>query len=261
MVRTLLIRGMLVGFLAGLLVFAFGKFVGEPPLNRAISFESALDEARAKTEAAHGMPAMEQPELVSREVQSGIGLLTGVVVYATAFGGLFAIVFAVADRRIASLSPRAVSALLAASGFIAVYGVPYLKYPADPPSVGQPETIGQRTALYFLMLAVSVVAMVVAAILRKRLAGRFGGWTAALVAGGFYLVTVAAAAWLMPAINEVPEAFPAVVLWQFRLASLGMQLIMWATLGLLFGYLTERARARSRAMTSTGRLQSFASRV
>jgi predicted cobalt transporter CbtA len=232
---------MLAGLLAGLLVFGFGKVFGEPQVDRAIGFESALDAAKAKAEEAKGIPVVEEPELVSRKVQAGLGLFTGVVVYSTAFGGLFALVFAVADRRVLDLSPRAVSALLAASGFIAVYVVPNLKYPANPPSVGEPDTIGQRTALYFIMLAFSVVAMVAAAVLRKRLAARRGGWNAALIAAGSYLVAVIVVARILPGINEVPDAFPAVVLWQFRIASFGMQLIMWATIGLMFGALTERA--------------------
>jgi predicted cobalt transporter CbtA len=243
MVRTLLIRGMLVGILAGLLVFAFGKFFGEPPVDRAISFESAPDEANAKALEARGIHVEEEPALVSREIQASLGLFTSVMVYSTAFGGLFALLFAAADRRVSNLGPRAVSALLAASGFIAVYVVPNLKYPSSPPSVGQPDTIGHRTALYFTMLALSVAAMVVAAILRKRLAARHGGWNAALTASGFYLVTMIVAACILPSINEVPDGFPAVVLWQFRVASFGMQLIMWTTLGLLFGALTERAIA------------------
>src|ERR1700733_1093421 len=166
MVRTLLIRGMLVGLLAGLLVFCFGKVFGEPQVDRAIGFENALDEAKAKAEEAKGIHAVEEPELVSRKVQAGLGLLTGVVVYSTAFGGLFALVFAVADRRVVNLRPRAVSALLAASGFIAVYVVPNLKYPANPPAIGDPDTIRQRTALYFIMLAFSVGSMVGAVVLR-----------------------------------------------------------------------------------------------
>ena len=52
MIRTLLIRGMLAGLLAGLAVFSFGKVVGEPPVDRAISFEIALDEAKAKAKPA-----------------------------------------------------------------------------------------------------------------------------------------------------------------------------------------------------------------
>jgi predicted cobalt transporter CbtA len=232
---------MLAGLLAGLVVFGFGKVFGEPQVDRAIRFESALDEARAKADEAKGLHVEAEPELVSRGVQAGLGLFTGVMVYSTAFGGLFALVFAVADRRAVALGPRATSALLAASGFVAVYVVPNLKYPANPPAVGQPDTIGQRTALYFIMLALSVAAIVVAALLRKRLIARWGEWTAALLAAGIYLVVVIVVASALPGVDEVPDEFPAVTLWRFRVASFGMQLIMWATIGLAFGALAERA--------------------
>ena len=246
MVRTLLIRGMLVGLVAGLLVFGFGKLFGEPQVDRAITFETALDEVKAKAHAAMGMPAeIPEPELVSREVQASIGLFTGVVVYCTAFGGLFALVFAYADGRVGRLSPRAVSALLAAGGLIAVYVVPNVKYPANPPSVGAPETIGYRSAIYFLMMLISIAAMVAAVIAGKRLAPRYGAWSAALIAAAAYIAVIIVAQLLLPAINEVPDEFPAVVLWKFRIASLGMQFVMWATIGLLFGALTERAMAAS----------------
>jgi len=241
MVRSLLVRGMLAGLIAGLLVFGFAKVFGEPQVDRAISFESAMDEAKAKEQAAQGKSMEEEPELVSRPVQAGLGLFTGVMVYSTAFGGLFALVFAVANGRAAQLGPRGVSALLAAAGFVCVYLVPNLKYPANPPSVGVPETIGYRTALYFSMMAISVAAMVVALILRSRLATRGRAWNAALTSAAFYLVVVVAAAVILPGINEVPESFPATVLWQFRVASYGMQAVMWTTFGLLFGVLAERA--------------------
>jgi predicted cobalt transporter CbtA len=240
-VRTLLVRGMLAGLLAGLLVFAFGKIVGEPQVDRAIGFEHALNDAKALADEAKGIHAMKEPELVSREVQAGLGLFIGVLVYSTAFGGLFALVYAVADRRVVDLDPRAASALLAASGFIVVYVVPSLKYPASPPAIGQPDTIGQRTALYFILLTFSVAAMVAAALLRKRLAVRQGKWSAALIAAGSYLIAMLVAARILPGVNEVPSEFPAAVLWQFRVASFGMQLIMWTTIGLVFGVLTQRA--------------------
>lgn len=244
MVRILLIRGMLVGLVAGLLVFAFGRLVGEPQVDRAIAFETAMDEAKAKAEAAKGMPAMEpEPELVSRDVQASFGLFTGVVVYSAAFGGLFALVFAFAHGRIGNLRPRATSALLALGGLIAVYVVPNLKYPANPPSVGEPETIALRTGLYFSIMLISIVAMVLAVMAQRRLTSRFDGWSAAILAAAGYLVVIVVADFLLPVINEVPEGFPAVLLWHFRMASLGMQVVLWATIGLLFGALTERAMA------------------
>jgi predicted cobalt transporter CbtA len=248
MVGNLLLRGMLAGVLAAILCFTFLKIAGEPQVDRAIAFESAMDEAKAKAAAdealAKGQPAPKEepePELVSRPVQAGIGLLTGVTVYNTAFGGLFALVFALCYRRMGDFSPRATSALLAAAGLVAVYIVPNLKYPANPPSVGIPDTIGMRTGLYFAMIAISLAAMIAAGMLRLRLNRRFGAWNAALIAGAAYLVAVSVAAFALPGINEVPEGFPAGVLWQFRIASLGAQLIMWATIGLTFGALAERA--------------------
>jgi predicted cobalt transporter CbtA len=258
MVRNLLIRGMLVGLAAGLLVFSFGKLFGEPQVDRAITFETAMDEAKAKAGVAKGMPMpAEEPELVNREVQASFGLFTGVVVYSTAFGGLFALVFAFAYGRVGNLSPRTVSALLAAGGIVALHIVPNFIYPANPPTVGEPETIGMRTEYYFLMMLISITAIVAEIVVRKRLVPLYGGWSASLIgAAGYVVVVVLAAQLALPVINEVPEAFPAVLLWKFRMASLGMQAIMWTTIGLLFGWLTERAMAGSHSYRVSGGLQS-----
>src|SRR5580658_6929757 len=140
MARSLLVRGMLVGLLAGLLAFAFARCVGEPEVERAIAFQTRMDQAK-------GQPP--EPEMVSRGVQKSIGLLTGVVVYGTAIGGLFGLVFAFAYGRIGITHPRTLSAVLAILGFVAIVVVPTLKYPANPPPVGNPKTIAIRTAAFF----------------------------------------------------------------------------------------------------------------
>ena len=88
--------------------------------------------------------------------------------------------------------------------------------------------------------------MVLLSMLRKRLAARHGGWASALIAIAFYLVAMILVGSLLPAIDEVPEAFPIVVLRHFRVASFGKQLVMWTTPGLVFGTVTERAWARHR---------------
>ena len=48
---------------------------------------------------------------------------------------------------------------------------------------------------------------------------------------------------VMPGTDPVPAAFPATALWRFRLASVGVQAVLWATLGIGFGALTERREA------------------
>ncbi|HEY2889833.1 MAG TPA: CbtA family protein [Dongiaceae bacterium] len=231
MVRGLLIRGMLVGVLAGVAAYCFAKIFGEPSVDLAIAFE-------AKMYAAMNMP--DEPELVSRAVQSTWGLLTGAVLYGAALGGLFALVFAYAYGRMGKLGPRATSALLALMGFVAIVLVPDLKYPANPPSVGHPDTIGFRTEWFFLMIVISIAAMTLALSARKALAANHGPWNAAIAAGVLFVVFIAVAQLLLPAINEVPADFPAAVLWQFRLANLGIHMVVWTVLGLGFGVLAER---------------------
>jgi hypothetical protein len=242
---------MLVGVVAGLLSFGFLKIYGEPQVERAVTFETQQGEARAAAGKAEGhmhMSDEDENELVSRSVQSGLGLFVAVLVYSTAFGGLFGLAYAVAYGRVPGpLTPRALSAALAAAGFVTIYLVPNLKYPANPPSVGAPETIGVRTALYFLMIAISLAATIASLTMKRSFVTRLGEWNANLFAAACYIVLVGTAALLLPAVNEVPDHFPPLVLWNFRLASVGAQFIMWATLGLLFGALTQRAAARGKA--------------
>jgi hypothetical protein len=229
-IGTLLIRGMVAGLVAGLLAFGFAQVFGEPQVESAINFESKMDQAKG-----------EAVELVSRHVQSTIGLLSGVVAYGTAFGGLFALVFAYASGRVGHIRPRGLAALLALAGFLAIVVVPGVKYPANPPSVGSPDTIGYRTEMFFLMIVISIAAMVLAINIAWRLHGRFGIWTATLTAAAAFVVAIVVTQYILPDINEVPDEFPAVVLWRFRMAALGMQLVMWTSLGLLFGWLAERS--------------------
>jgi predicted cobalt transporter CbtA len=244
---SLLWRGMVVGILSGLLAFGILKTTGEPAVDRAIAFESAMDEAKAQAEhdaaVAKGETppmVMDEPELVSRPVQAGIGLFTGTMTYNIAFGGLFALVFALCYGRMGNFSPRLTAALIAISGFAAVYAVPILKYPANPPSVGNPDTIGLRTAIYFGMILLSLASMIAAWSVRNRLVDQLGAWNASLVGIAVFVVAAVIFGLAMPPLNEVPEGFPAVVLWQFRMASLGAQALMWTVLGVGFGAWAER---------------------
>ena len=172
MVGSLLLRGMLVGVIAGLLAFGFARMFGEPQVDRAIAFEAQMDAAKGEAP---------EPEIVSREVQSTVGLLTGVLVYGTAIGGLFALVFAFVYGRLGRLGVRATAALLALAAFVSIVLVPDLKYPANPPSIGNPDTIGSRTALFFAMLVISIAALVAAVNLARGLGRRLGAWNAAIV--------------------------------------------------------------------------------
>ncbi len=242
MVGRLIFRGFIIGIVAGLLAFGWARLFGEPAVETAINFESAQDEAKAAAAVAAGKPApAEDPEIFTRAVQSGPGLLTGMVAVGAGLGCLFAVLFAFANGRMGRLGAAPTSLLLAVFGLLSVYVVPMLKYPANPPSVGEPDTIKYRTGLYFLMMAISIAATLGALRLRRALLPRHGSWNAALLALGVYLIVMAAVFVLLPGINEVPANFPAVTLWNFRLASLGIQTVLWISIGVMFGYAGARS--------------------
>ena len=240
---NLLIRGMLAGLLAGIIAFGFARILGEPQIDRAIAFEQQMRHAQGEAS---------EPELVSRRAQAGIGLFTGVMVYGTALGGLYSLVFAFAYGRVGAFSPRGTAALMALAGFLIIVVVPQLKYPANPPSVGDPGTIGLRTALYFVMLAMSLAACVLAIGLAQRMCERLGDWNAVLLGILAFVLVIVVMDYVLPDINEVPDRFSAVVLWRFRIAALGIQAMLWATLGITFGIAAEKYLGAAEAHRHAG---------
>lgn len=252
MVRTLLVRGLVLGLLAGLVAGVFAFTAGEPRLDEAIALENAAA-AQQHGEHAHGEHAHgqhehgehEHGEEVSRGTQkAGLFLATGL--YGLAVGGVFALVYAGLRGRVGPRSDGALALTAAGIGFAAVIVVPFLKYPANPPAVGDPETVGSRTLLYLGMIIVGLLSVAVAVTTARSVpGGPWARWPAAVLA---FVVPVVVASLLLPAVDEVPDGFPATLLWQFRLTSLGTQLVFWASFGTLFGWACDRAARPERPM-------------
>ena len=78
-----------------------------------------------------------------------------------------------------------------------------------------------------------------AATLTPPLAARLGSWNGALVSVAVFIAVAGFAALALPPVDEVPGNFPASVLWNFRLASIGARAVLWAALGLTFGGITQ----------------------
>ena len=160
--------------------------------------------------------------------------------------------------------------LVAGGGFLGLYLVPFLKYPANPPAIGHDDTIGDRSLLYLIMVVVSVGwshrggRRRAQAVSRGSGAGTRRCWPAAA-----YVVLIVVVMLILPPVGhlhanvarfgqqvtETPlplrdshgqivfPGFPADVLFKFRLYSVINQLILWTTIGLAFGPLVERMLA------------------
>ena len=239
--RAFLIRGLIAGLVAGFAAFAVAYFVGEPSVERAINIEesSAAAAPTASEQSFTTAPAAFVPTddvgggtVVSRDNPSTWGLLTGTLSIGIVLGGMTGLLAAGLVGRPGRMSPGQSTAFAALAGFVAVGLVPFLKYPATPPAVGDPHTVGERTLSYFGFVLISVLAAVVATVVAQRVWERRGSYSAVLSGSGLYLAVVVVAAVLMPTVNEIGD-FPADTLWYFRLASIFTQATMWGTIGVL----------------------------
>jgi predicted cobalt transporter CbtA len=224
---------MAAGLLAGLLAGLFAFLVGEPVLDRAIALEEA-------SESAH------HEEVFSRSTQKA-GLFFATGLFGVTVGGVFGIVYAFFRERLAAGGDLGRSISLAGVVFAGAFLIPFVKYPANPPSVGDPSTIRERTAAYFALVALSLLALLAAWLAARALKARGFDAPGRRLIVGTGLVAAVAVLFLVLPDGSSADGFPSGVLWAFRLSSLGTQLVFWAGLGVLFGFLCERARRKGAA--------------
>jgi hypothetical protein len=201
---TYLKRGLAAGAIGGAAAALFIRFVTETPISSALRFEDAT---------GIGLPPGEAAEF-SRGTQHWGGMAAAVL-YGCFLGVILAVVVAALHHRLTGRNEFERIGKVALAGFVALTLIPALKYPPNPPTVGNPDTIGSRSTEFMLLMLASVV--VVVAIWRCwRLLGQ-KGWDGAprFLAGGavaVVLVTFLLLAWpaspdpIVPPDNEAAPA-------------------------------------------------------
>jgi hypothetical protein len=248
-----LTRYLVPGAVAGIVSFTFSRVMIEPLIGAAVDYEG-------KREHEHGH------ELFTRTVQQNVGAAVGVVVFAIAMGALFAVAYTVLrtvlERRGMTPDPTGLALLLAAGMFVAIVWVPGLKYPANPPTVGLEDTVGERSSSFLAMTVISVVAACLAVAAGLALARRWGRWRASGLAVSGYGAVVLCTMALLPSFHEVPgpvsgpdglvlDGFPAEVLAEFRTYSVVNLALMWLVIGAMSAWLASHAIEKSACMTTT----------
>ncbi len=238
--KNVLLRGIGAGGIAGLSAGLVGLVVVEIPIRAAL----AVEEARAAS-APVDPGGHDHGEMFGRGTQMVGGVLAAVIV-GLAVGALFATAYAGSRRWFTDRTPFSRSVTLSAAVFGAAALLPAVKYPANPPAVGDPDTVGYRTVLYLGVIAAGLLVVFGASYLASRL-GHLSGpvrstvVTLAVVVG---LVVILLAFPGPP--DAVPADMPSSVLWDFRLASLAETATLWLGLGVVFGLLIDPSvRSRS----------------
>jgi predicted cobalt transporter CbtA len=225
----LLRHGVAAGLAGGVVSAVVLWWLVEPVIRRAL----VIEEARGGGHD-HGS---DEP-LVSRSVQVVAGGITAALV-GVMVGVVFAVVYAKVRHRLSGVPHDVAAYVLAVLGFGIVTLLPALTVPANPPAVGDPSTVTQRTLTYVLtiLLGLLLVGLVSAG---DRLC-RHRGMDPARRLAVDVLLAVVGLALILVAVprgsDVVPADVPADLLWDFRVASLAQLAAMWLTIGLTFGLL------------------------
>ncbi|QDI88086.1 hypothetical protein Nisw_00340 [Candidatus Nitrosopumilus sp. SW] len=216
-----LISGAFAGLIHGTVNFA----IVEPYLDQAIGIENQNLFASGEEEDT---PEFWVEYEGYRTWQKSGQILAGVIL-GTSVGALFGIVFALSRNVLPGNNDVKKSLLLAGIMWLTLYIIPFLKYPANPPTVGDGETVVLRAILYLSFIAISGFGAVGFYQLSKKLKNN-----KKLVALIGYGVFISAVFFAMP---ENPDEItaPMDLVNEFRFMSVLGVTSFWASVGIILG--------------------------
>ena len=142
-----LVSGTLAGLVHGVTNFA----IVEPYLDQAIGIENQnLFDSGEEDDTLEFWVEYEGYRTWQKSGQILAGVILG-----TSIGALFGIVFALSKNALPGNNDIKKTLVLAGVMWLTLYFIPFLKYPANPPTVGEAETVVLRGILYLSFIAIS----------------------------------------------------------------------------------------------------------
>ena len=232
-------RGAVAGFAGGAVSALMLWIAVQPSIQQAIALEDAAGDGHSHGSA--GAAVHDHGELVSRTTQMIGGTIT-VIVVGVLFGIVFTVAYSRTRNRLSGETDLGRSMSLAVLAFAVLGLLPALKMPANPPGVGDPSTVTDRTLSYLLTILLGVL-LVVACFAATRATRRWTEHAALRLITGVATATIGGAAILILApgvAEEIPATIPASLVWSFRIGSLGQLAGLWLGIGLAHGALAHR---------------------
>ena len=229
---------LLAGAIAGTILGALNQGIVEPYIEQAIALEN------------HN--AASQGELINsvefgnyRNWQRGGEIVAGTIL-GTSIAALFGIVFAYTRSGVPGSNNKKKGLIVAGIMWFALFLMPVLKYPANPPAVGDPETIYYRQTLYLAYLAISGFSALGLALLYRKLGNKAA--KKAVVPAVYAAIMVIAYIAMPPNPDQITAPMDLVT--SFRIASGFTMSIFWGLLGIILGAFWDKLKPHESARIS-----------
>ena len=221
------------GCFAGLIHGGTNLAIVEPYLDQAIGIENQTLFATGEEEDT---PAFWVEYNSYRVWQKGGQVLAGAIL-GTSIASLVGIVFLFVRKSLPEGNNVRKTLILSGLMWFTIFVIPFLKYPANPPTVGDAETVVMRGILFLSFITISGLGAVAFYQVYKKLQNK------KIFAFIGYAVFIGVAFFLMP---ENPDEItaPMELVEGFRGASFVAVSVYWLTLGLILGGFVEKLQER-----------------
>ena len=225
-ITIVLVSGALAGLVHGTINFA----LVEPYLDQAIGLENESLFASGDAEDTLEFWA----EYESYRIWQKSGQVLAGVILGLAMGSLFGIVYALSRNSLPGKNDVIKSVILAGIMWLTIYIIPFLKYPANPPTVGDGETVMLRAILYVSFIVLSGISVVIF----YKISGKFQNNKKYFGLIG-YVIFISILFFIMP---ENPDEItaPMNLVNEFRLMSVLGVSSFWISVGLILGLLWKK---------------------
>jgi len=221
-----LLSGASAGLIHGMVNFA----IVEPYLDEAIGIENQnLFESGEELDTPEFWVEYEGYRVWQKSGQIFAGVILG-----TSIGALFGIVFALSKNSLPGTNYLKKSLTLAGIMWFTMYLIPFLKYPANPPTVGDSETIVLRAILYLSFIAISGIG----ALCFFKLSKKFKSKKKFVSLIG-YAIFISVIFFAMPE-NPDEISAPMNLVDEFRLMSILGVSSFWLSVGIILGVLWNK---------------------
>jgi predicted cobalt transporter CbtA len=213
------------GAIAGALLGLINQSMVEPFIDKAIGIET-----QRQINAGKIIDTTQQSQYRTWQKE---GEIVAATIIGISLASLFGVVFAYSRNSLPASNNKKKALILAGLMFFVLFLVPALKYPANPPAVGNPATIYYRESLFIGFIAVSGFGTLGLALLYRKL-----GKNQSKRKIGIPLIIYAAimaGAYLVFPPNPDKITIPTDLIMSFRIASVFTISIFWGLLGIIFG--------------------------
>ncbi len=223
------------GVIAGIILAFLNLGIVEPTIDKAIALEVQKQVSSGEN--------VNMSELIDYRYWQKAGAFAGGAMYGAGLAALFGVIFVFTRNKLPGKNNKQKAIFLAGIMWFVLFLMVALKYPANPPAVGDPETIYYRETLYVGYIMISGLAALGMAVI----------WIKTRINSKKIIIPLMYAAIMVTAYAVMPSNPDKIeismdLIQTFRVLTATTIGVFWGILGIIFGSLWDKFLSREQAL-------------